>query len=130
MHDTLGQCIIAFVLSTGARDDLAMLELELQPIPLYRETAERLPQTSALNFLHCIGQQLTLSKCFRRFRDNPVPSLDIDNFESREKLPDEGEYFVWHILAVGSPDEQRRLHEAGLARIFEREVSKVIKGFG
>ena len=67
----------------------------------------------------------TLSKLLWLLGDNPVACVHVDQLKKREELPHQGQDFVGDIHALGSPNEQRPLFEAHLARVLEREVAEV-----
>jgi hypothetical protein len=56
-----------------------------------------------------------------------VTGVDIDEPETREKLPNEGKHLVGHVLALGTAHEQRGLLEPDFARIFEGEVAQIVE---
>ena len=55
--------------------------------------------------------------------------LHIDELEAREKLPDQRNHLVGHVLAARAADEQRRLLKAHLARVLEGKITQVVERF-
>jgi len=74
--------------------------------------------------------KLTLPKSLRILRNKPMPSLDIDELEQGEELPDDGYHLVGDILAQRAADEEGRFAEAFLRWVLEGEVAHVVQRLG
>ena len=57
-----------------------------------------------------------------------MASVDIRKLEAGEELPNRGDNLVGDVLALGAPDEQRRLLVPGRVGVLERKIAQVAQG--
>lgn len=57
-----------------------------------------------------------------------MTSVNIDQSESREEAPNDGNCFVWNIWALGAANEQGRFFKANFVGVFIWEITQMVKG--
>lgn len=80
-----------------------------------------------MTYAYFTASQLTVSEFLGLLADDPMPAIDICDFESREESPNDGQCFVGHIMALCASDEQGRTLPSRLFWVGEGKVGHVVE---